>query len=127
MGGHSEVSSAAPLAAMMAEVQEVNKANGWYDKPVAFLEAMYLMFEEVFEAGTAYREHGMDDMTEPGWMAEIGSSGIPKPEGVGSEFADILIRLLDYCGRYGVDLDFEYRRKLDFNRTRGYRHGGKRA
>ena len=52
--------------------------------------------------------------------------GVVKPEGVGSEAADVLIRLLDTCERYGIDLDHEFERKIAFNATRGHRHGGKR-
>jgi GNAT superfamily N-acetyltransferase len=54
------------------------------------------------------------------------TSTIPKPEGVGSEAADLLIRLLDTCERRGIDLAFEFRRKLRYNQTRSYRHGGRR-
>jgi NTP pyrophosphatase (non-canonical NTP hydrolase) len=112
------------LADMMAEVVKVNEVNGWYEREVPFLEAMWLLGSEVYEAGEAYREHGMDDMTR---VFDAAGDGNPKPEGVGSEFADVFIRLLDYCHRYGVDLEFEYRRKLAYNATRGYRHGGKQA
>lgn len=52
--------------------------------------------------------------------------GVVKPEGVGSEAADVLIRLLDTCERYGIDLDYEFERKIAFNATRGHRHGNKR-
>jgi hypothetical protein len=55
-----------------------------------------------------------------------GQTRLPKPEGIGSECADVLIRLLDFCDRRGVDLMGETRRKMTFNLTRGYRHGGKR-
>lgn len=109
------------LVRMQAEVHEVNEALGWLDKPVSFLEAMCLLYTEVTEAVEAYREHGLEDQTR----TMIGMHDRPKPEGVGSEFADILIRLLDDCERFGVDLEVEYRRKLDYNRTRPYRHGNK--
>jgi NTP pyrophosphatase (non-canonical NTP hydrolase) len=58
-------------------------------------------------------------------LFDLAADGLGKPEGVGSEFADILIRLLDEAERQGIDLDFEYARKVAFNRTRGHRHGGK--
>lgn len=45
--------------------------------------------------------------------------------GVASEFADVLIRLLDECYRHDVDLEAEYERKMAYNRTRAYRHGGR--
>jgi len=56
----------------------------------------------------------------------LAQHGVCKPEGVGSEAADVLIRLLDTCERYGIDLDHEFERKIAFNATRGHRHGGKR-
>lgn len=48
-----------------------------------------------------------------------------KPEGIPSELADIIIRVLDTCGAWGVDIDTAVRTKLEFNRSRPYRHGGK--
>lgn len=65
----------------------------------------------------AYRETGLADAT-----AEAPDA---KPEGFGSECADVLIRLLDTCKRRGVNLAFEFERKLEHNKSRGYRHGGK--
>ena len=53
------------------------------------------------------------------------SPKLAKPEGVGSEFADILIRLLDDCDRWGVDLRAEYERKMAYNERRPYQHGGR--
>jgi NTP pyrophosphatase (non-canonical NTP hydrolase) len=48
-----------------------------------------------------------------------------KPEGVPIEAADLLIRLLDYCSRYQIDIDRAVELKMLFNGTRPYRHGGK--
>jgi hypothetical protein len=78
----------------------------------------------VSEALEAWRRWGTDDATHD---AEYPDRLNPKPEGVGSEFADIFIRLLDDCDRFGIDLRAEYERKMSYNRTRAYRHGGKRA
>lgn len=60
-------------------------------------------------------------------LLALAADGVSKPEGVGSEAADILIRLLDFVDRYDIDLLWEVERKLAFNRTRGHRHGGKRV
>jgi NTP pyrophosphatase (non-canonical NTP hydrolase) len=109
-----------------AEVVAVNKDKGWYDTPVSFLDAMCLLHSEVSEAVEAWRNWDTADATSK--VIDQGEGHArPKPEGVGSEFADIFIRLLDYCERFGIDLGCEVERKLEFNRTRSYRHGGKRA
>ena len=117
---------------MQAEILEVNTAVGWAgpgspDK--TFGDCMMLLVTEVAEAMEAYRVWGTDDATEKGEMVEVSLGTrklVPsKPEGVGSEFADVFIRLLDDCARYGVDLEAEYERKIAYNRTREFRHGGK--
>lgn len=92
------------LAQMTAEIVECNIKQGWYDqdKPVSFGTAMALLHSEVSEALEAWREWGLEDAT----AGEINVGGHlmapvnPKPEGVGSEFADIFIRLLDYAWRF---------------------------
>ena len=116
---------------MQAEILEVNTAIGWAgpgspDK--TFGDCMMLLVTEVAEAMEAYRVWGLSDPTVRYGSVRVGSGEFipPKPEGVGSEFADIFIRLLDDCARYGVDLEVEYERKLAYNRTREFRHGGKR-
>lgn len=189
------------LAEYQERVYEINVANGWRGNPEcpdpSFDEAMMLLLTEISEAADAWRKWGLADRTMTralDWNAD-GTSfrhGMPKPEGVGSEFADILIRLLDDCHlfrceiitpqrqwvpekgadtpflramfdlcaivhkaerswrrrgqygtshwlselyrhlcgyavAYGIDLQAETDRKLSYNRTRGYRHGGKRA
>jgi NTP pyrophosphatase (non-canonical NTP hydrolase) len=50
-----------------------------------------------------------------------------KPIGIPSELADIIIRVLDICGAYGVDIDAAVESKMEFNETREVRHGGKRS
>lgn len=180
------------LASLMAEVAEVNRANGWYDKEVSFRTACALMHSEVSEALEAWRRWDLADMTGECHHESAGDLA-HKPEGVPSEFADLYIRLLDYsyrfevdldhevarqalsgargwgvsgefaddmdilhcliakasewyradhgywprefakilmflhklCAAYGVDLQAEYQRKLAYNKTRGYRHGGR--
>lgn len=43
------------------------------------------------------------------------------------ELADAIIRILDYCGYAGIDIDAAVERKHEYNKTRPYRHGGKRC
>lgn len=106
-------------------VREVNQANGWFDSERTFGDGIALLHSEVSEALEAFREHGLADATGNGGPKDAHGYRVNKPEGVGSEFADVLIRLLDECDRHGIDLTFEFERKLAFNATRGHRHGGK--
>lgn len=112
------------LTEMASEVAELNKEKGWRDGNRTFGEYVALLHSEVSESLEAYRDYGLDDATA-GW-APVPQAVRPKPEGVGSELADVLIRLLDMSEAFGFDLEVEYRRKMAYNLTRSYRHGGKR-
>ena len=50
-----------------------------------------------------------------------------KPEGVAIELADCIIRILDYCGKAGIDIENAIRIKHEYNKSRPYRHGGKKC
>lgn len=93
------------LADMAAQVAEVNRDKGWYDDDRSFYELIALLHSEVSEALEAYREGGLEDRTLPPLDAGYRKTVYFKPKGVGSEFADVLIRLLDMSKRYGIDLD----------------------
>jgi NTP pyrophosphatase (non-canonical NTP hydrolase) len=117
------------LGTLTMDVAQLNRAKGWYDEPRSFGDLIALLHSEMSEMLEAYRKWGMDDATERlchlKGDCRIGCP-TPKPEGVGAEAADVLIRLVDLCGRYGIDLEAETERKLAYNRTRSHRHGGKR-
>lgn len=49
-----------------------------------------------------------------------------KPEGIPSELADAVIRIFDMCGYYGIDLEKAIDEKMAYNKTRSYKHGGKK-
>jgi NTP pyrophosphatase (non-canonical NTP hydrolase) len=48
-----------------------------------------------------------------------------KPLGVASELADIIIRVLAFAGKHNLDLSDMIVRKMLYNETRPYKHGGK--
>ena len=113
------LSQALDVAAQL--VRDVNVEKGWrkaepsFGRGRSFGEDVALLHSEVSEMLEAYREWGCLDPTEDGG----------KPEGIGSEMADVLIRLLDMAFEYQVNLGEEFWRKVDFNATRSFRHGGK--
>lgn len=125
------------------EVYENNVAHGWFDEGRSFAMDVALLHSEVSEMLEADRQWGSLDMThlspvehtsactrvvrfrkgEPEQSCPCG--GLRKPEGVGSEMADVLIRLLDTAQRTGIDLRAEYEQKMAYNRTRPIKHGKK--
>ena len=98
-------------------------SKGWHDNhdkndPQTFPTLLCLVHSEVSEALEDYRK-GFS-MTE-----QLRCPGDGKPYGIPSELADILIRVMDLCGLYGIDIDRAVKEKLLYNGSRAYRHGGK--
>lgn len=111
------------LERMGIEVTAWCVRKGWDPDPTrTFGDECALLHSEVSEALEAFRDYKFDDAT----LEHDNEGNRPgKPEGVGSEFADILIRLLHYSNAHGIDLFAEYRRKMDYNERRPWRHGGR--
>lgn len=106
------------------EVHEVAKSKGWWDEvpgepPKSFGDLTALIHSEISEAFEEFRNN--HDPTETYF-----NEGNLKPEGVGVELADAIIRILDLCAKYGIDIDTCIAIKHEFNKTRPYRHGGKK-
>ena len=104
------------LSEMGAQVYAWCIRKGWEpDANRTFGDECALLHSEVSEALEAYRSWKFDDATENGG----------KPEGVGSEFADVLVRLLHYCAVHSIDLEAEFDRKMAYNEGRPWRHGNR--
>lgn len=98
------------LNELAGEIVEINRANGWdvvsWGAIPAFIATkLALIHSEASEALEALRVNDFPAFEE--------------------ELADTLIRVLDLAGGLGIDMDTAVRTKLAYNRTRGYRHGGK--
>lgn len=120
-------------------VQEAHQnavSKGWWEEDRSFGELIALMHSELSEALEDYR--GGKQPTEV-WYEHKDSMGktyqskhqyikedVPgKPCGIPSELADVVIRIFDACGKYGIDLETAIAEKMNYNATRPQRHGGK--
>ena len=86
-------------------------------------ERIALMHSELSEALEELRAGRSANET---YYGELDFSLIKKPEGVPSEMADVVIRILDFCGANDINLEAIILEKLDYNASRGRMHGGKK-
>jgi NTP pyrophosphatase (non-canonical NTP hydrolase) len=137
------------------EIAKINEEKGWTTTGRSFGDQMALIHTEVSEAFEDYRDgrppnetrftYNMNDIPADlqwygshtmkvgseeekqyeQWWNDMKAEGYLKPEGIPSELADIIVRVLDTAGEYGIDMDEAMSLKLRHNRTRPHRHGGK--
>lgn len=81
------------------------KAAGWHNAPRDKGTFLMLMVSELSEAMEGERKDLMDDKLPHRKMAEV-------------ELADAVIRIADYCGKYGYDLEGAILEKMAYNRIR---------
>lgn len=119
---------------LVKQIHKLATEKGWWDSPRSTPECIALMHSELSEALEEYRNdkpaiyqnineyYSVYSTPEnPSWDAT------KKPEGELVELADTVIRIMDYCGAKGYDLEQAINLKNEYNKTRGYRHGGKKA
>ncbi|WP_339245232.1 hypothetical protein [Paenibacillus sp. FSL F4-0243] len=110
-----------------AHENAVNK--GWWNEDRSFGEIIALIHSEASEALEDYRNGSKPD--EVWYQHKVTGYSTDriteehKPCGIPSELADIVIRVFDACGRYGIDLEQAINEKMAYNATRPQRHGGK--
>lgn len=107
---------------------ETARSKGWHDDsdPVSkykFPALLALIDSEVAEALEEFRNGHAP--TEIYYELPKKDGDLPKPAGVPVELADVIIRIGDLCGVYGIDLEEAIKIKLAYNKSRPQRHGGK--
>lgn len=116
------------------EIHDNALAHGWWDNPRSFGEIIALCHSELSEAlegdrngdANVYHDCTMPLEKQDGSCVgdcEYCSGG--KPEGVAVEMADCIIRILDWAGQVGVDMEQIILAKHEYNKGRPYKHGKK--
>ena len=127
------------ISEMQKQAYENAVAHGWHDQERTFGELIALCHSELSEALEEFRTGENISINHYPCKAPIHTpihcqrfesascSGCEyaKPEGIPSELADVVIRVADMCGQYGIDLEAAIIEKMKYNQSRPYKHGGK--
>lgn len=131
---------------LVKEAHENALSHGFWDDPPEFGTIIALIHSELSEALEEVRADrparyfpcnaGGMCCEERDWNTKCGSrvfdpedpdvyckAKSSKPEGWAVELADAVIRIADYCGHAGIDLESIIREKMEYNATRPYKHG----
>jgi NTP pyrophosphatase (non-canonical NTP hydrolase) len=121
------------LNQLASQIHEDNVAKGFYEGPAKLAELVNqhgtdedrdalkklfgaqriaLMHSELSEGLEGHRKDLQDDHLSHRTSFEV-------------ELADTLIRILDACGHYNIDIQGAVEEKLNYNRSRPYKHGKK--
>ena len=90
---------------LATEIHQNNVTAGWWDNPREKGTLLMLVVSEVAEAMEGERKDLMDDHLPHRKMAEV-------------ELADAVIRILDYAGAFGYDVEGAIEEKLEYNKHR---------
>lgn len=123
------------LNELAKEIHENAKIHGWWEEERSFGEIIALCHSELSEALEEFRNskpfkyfeckcENLDTIIN-GCSEDCDECQYGKPEGIAIELADVIIRILDYCGKEEIDIDEAIRIKHEYNKTRSYKHGGK--
>lgn len=110
------------LSNLKEKCWEIAEEKGWHDKHRSFGDLIALCHSELSEALEEFRKHGLD----PEFMMYTYASNMEKPEGIAVELADLLIRIFDMSRELNIPIFSALDWKMDYNKTREYRHGNKR-
>lgn len=91
------------LSELVKDIHQNAVKHGWWEEERSFGEIIALCHSELSEALEEYRKGNQPD-----------------------ELADCIIRILDYCGYADIDIEKAIKIKHEYNKTRPYKHGGKK-
>lgn len=100
------------ISELSQTIYDDNKKKGFWEGERNKGEQIALMHSELSEALEGLRKN-------------LQSDHIPEFTAEEEEIADLLVRLLDYSGGHGLRLGEAFVAKLNYNRTRPWKHGKK--
>ena len=90
-------------ADLQKEAHAIAKGKGWWDEPRTFGDRIADVHEGLSRARKVHRKWELTEWTRPGyWPPHLDSP--PKPMGVASDLADVVIRVADMAEHYGWHL-----------------------
>lgn len=115
------------------EIHKVNVEKGFWEDRKNVGEVLMLIVSELGEALEAHRSSrkalvelfdakAIDRTEAADYQADFEQCIKDTFE---DEIADTVIRILDMCEGFGIDLERHIELKLEYNRTRPYKHGKK--
>ncbi len=117
IGAPTEAPGTLDLSSFAKEVWQNAEDHGWHSINKTVGEDIALIHSELSEALDEFRNgHALDEI-----YVKDG-----KLEGYVVELADAVIRILDHCEDHKLPLEEALKRKHEYNKTRPYRHGGKK-
>lgn len=114
------------MLGLQVEAHDIAKSKGWWDAYRTQKDGeielsldqlnskLMLVVGELAEASECIRNRQLHTFIEGG-----------KPEGLPVEMADAVIRLMDLAHAIGVNLEREVENKMEYNKGRAHKHGGK--
>jgi NTP pyrophosphatase (non-canonical NTP hydrolase) len=115
-------------------VWKIAEEKGWHESEQSFGDFISNCHAELSEAFEIYRKEGNFALTIVTPFEKMQHSAHHKvdmefvvsiPTGIPVELADVIMRILDFCETCGIPLYQVLEMKMNFNKTREYRHGGK--